>query len=93
MIDRKQRGELGTVRPAITTPKTTDIKKSFTLLALFAAATFTLAGKHADQGHVTTKHKLTLEGAKKVGEAGAAVFETKLSKKQWRVCSCWTRKV
>ena len=47
------------------------MKTSFTLLALFAAATFALADEHADQGHVATKHKLTLEGAKKVGEAAA----------------------
>src|SRR6266513_951178 len=47
------------------------MKTSFTLLALFAAATFALADEHVDQGHVATKHKLTLEGAKKVGEAAA----------------------
>ena len=47
------------------------MKTSFTLLALFAAATFALADEHANQGHVATKHKLTLEGAKQVGEAAA----------------------
>ena len=47
------------------------MKTAFTLLALFAAATFALADEHVDQGHVATKHKLTLAGAKKVGEAAA----------------------
>src|SRR5437867_12580313 len=47
------------------------MKTSFTLLALFAAATFSIADDHVDQGHVAIKHKLTLEGAKKVGEAAA----------------------
>ena len=47
------------------------MKTSFTLLALFAAATFALGDEHVDQGYVATKHKLTLEGAKKVGEAAA----------------------
>jgi glc operon protein GlcG len=47
------------------------MKMSFTLLALFAAATFAIADEHTDQGHVAIKHKLTLEGAKKVGEAAA----------------------
>jgi len=47
------------------------MKTSFTLLALFAAATFALADDHVDHGHVAIKHKLTLEGAKKVGEAAA----------------------
>src|SRR5438876_11296471 len=48
------------------------MKTSFTLLALFAAATFALADEHVDQGHVALKHKLTLEGAKKIGEAAAS---------------------
>jgi len=47
------------------------MKISFTLLALFAAATVALADEQADQGNVTTRRKLTLEGAKKVGEAAA----------------------
>jgi glc operon protein GlcG len=47
------------------------MKISFTLLSLIAIASFALADEHADQGHVATKHKLTLEGAKKVGEAAA----------------------
>jgi glc operon protein GlcG len=47
------------------------MKKSFTLLALITAATLAVADDHADQGHVANKFKLTLEGAKKVGEAAA----------------------
>jgi uncharacterized protein GlcG (DUF336 family) len=47
------------------------MKISFTLLALFAAATVALADEHADQGNVATRRRLTLEGAKKVGEAAA----------------------
>src|SRR6266498_5260080 len=47
------------------------MKTSFTLLALFAAATFSIADDHVDQGHVAIKHSLTFEGAKQVGEAAA----------------------
>ena len=47
------------------------MRTSLTLLALFADATFALADENVDEGHVTTKHKLTLEGTKKVGEAAA----------------------
>ena len=47
------------------------MKTLFTLLALFAAATFALADDHVDQGHVALKHKLTLEGAREIGEAAA----------------------
>src|SRR5438128_11691065 len=47
------------------------MKTQLTLLALVAAAGFAFADEHADQGHVATKHKLTLEGAKKIGEAAA----------------------
>ena len=47
------------------------MKTQLTLLALVAAAGFAFADDHADQGHVAIKHKLTLEGAKKVGEAAA----------------------
>ena len=39
-------------------------------LALFSAVTLALADEHTDASHVATKHVLTLEGAKKVGEAG-----------------------
>ena len=42
------------------------------LLALFAAIAFAFADEHADQGHVVAKHALTLDGAKKAGEAAAA---------------------
>ena len=48
------------------------MKTQLTLLALVAAAGFAFADDHADQGHVAIKHKLTLEGAKKIGEAAAA---------------------
>ena len=48
------------------------MKIQFTLLALFAATTVAFADEHADQGHVVAKHALTLEGAKKAGEAAAA---------------------
>jgi len=47
------------------------MKISFTFLALFAAVTLALADEHVDQGRVAARHKLTLEGAKKVGEAAA----------------------
>ena len=47
------------------------MKTSFTLLALLAAATVSVADDHVDQGHVAIKHSLTLEGAKRVGEAAA----------------------
>ena len=43
----------------------------FSLLALFTAASLGVADDHVDQGHVARRHKLTLEGAKKVGEAAA----------------------
>ena len=48
------------------------MKTQFTILALAIAVAITFAGDHTDQGHVTAKHALTLEGAKKVGEAAAA---------------------
>src|SRR6266436_4878304 len=47
------------------------MKTQLTLLAFFTAAAIALADEHADQGHVAIKHKLTLEGAKKIGEAAA----------------------
>lgn len=49
------------------------MKTKLTLLSLITVAALgvALADDHADQAHVTTKHKLTLEGARKVGEAAA----------------------
>src|SRR6266436_2319087 len=47
------------------------MKTQLTLLAFFTAAAIALADDHVDQGQVATKHKLTLEGAKQVGEAAA----------------------
>ena len=48
------------------------MKTQLTLLALFAAARLAFADDHTDQGHVAIKNKLTLEGAKKIGEAAAS---------------------
>jgi len=48
------------------------MKTKLTLIAFIAAALFTFADDHTAAGHVTTKHTLTLEGAKKVAEAAAA---------------------
>jgi glc operon protein GlcG len=48
------------------------MKTKLTLIALIATATFALADEHTDAGHVTAKHALTLEGAKKIAEAAAA---------------------
>ena len=47
------------------------MKTQLTLLAFFTAATIAFADEHADQGHVAIKHKLTLEGARKIGDAAA----------------------
>ena len=47
------------------------MKTRFTLLALFAAATLAVADDHGNEGRVASKNKLTLDGAKKVGEAAA----------------------
>src|SRR6266436_4353111 len=47
------------------------MKTQLTLLAFFTAAAIALADEHADQGHVAIKHKLTLEGARKIGDAAA----------------------
>jgi len=49
------------------------MKTKVTLFSLITvgALAIALADDHVDQGHVATKHKLTLEGAKKVGEAAA----------------------
>jgi len=41
-------------------------------LVLLGNATRTLADEHTDAGHVTVKHALTLDGAKKIAEAAAA---------------------
>jgi len=47
------------------------MKTQLTLLAFFAAAAIAFADDHTDLGHVATKHKLTLEGARKIGDAAA----------------------
>lgn len=47
------------------------MKTKLTILSLIAAAAFALADEHTDRNHVVTKHKLTLEGAKQIGEAAA----------------------
>src|SRR5258706_8558698 len=47
------------------------MKTQLTLLAFFTAAAIAFADEHADQGHVAIKHKLTLEGARKIGDAAA----------------------
>ena len=49
------------------------MKTQLTLLAFFTAAAIAFPDEHADQGHVATKHKLTLEGARKIGD-GAAIY-------------------
>jgi len=41
-------------------------------LVLFGSTTRALADEHTDAGHVTVKHALTLDGAKKIAEAAAA---------------------
>jgi uncharacterized protein GlcG (DUF336 family) len=41
-------------------------------LVLLGNTTRTLADEHTDAGHVTAKHALTLDGAKKIAEAAAA---------------------
>ena len=46
------------------------MKTKLTLLSLIAVTAFAFADEHSDKGHVATKHTLTLEGAKQVGEAG-----------------------
>src|ERR1051325_7943571 len=47
------------------------MKTRLALLSFIAGATLALADEHTDKNHVATKHKLTLEGAKQVGEAAA----------------------
>ena len=47
------------------------MKTQLTLLAFFTAAAIAFADEHADQGHVAIKHKLTLQGARKIGDAAA----------------------
>jgi uncharacterized protein GlcG (DUF336 family) len=39
---------------------------------LSAVVAFAIADEHTEQGHVTTKHVHTLEGAKRAGDAAAA---------------------
>ena len=48
------------------------MKTQLTFLAFIAVASVTLADDHIDQGYVAIKHKLTLEGARKIGEAAAS---------------------
>ena len=48
------------------------MKTQLTFLAFIAVASITLADDHTDQSHVAIKHKLTLEGARKIGEAAAS---------------------
>jgi glc operon protein GlcG len=45
------------------------MKTKLTIFSLIAAVSFALADEHTDVGHITTKHALTLEGAKQIGEA------------------------
>jgi glc operon protein GlcG len=47
------------------------MKIKLTLLSLIAVATFAVADEHAEKGHVTVKHALTLVGAKQVADAAA----------------------
>ncbi len=48
------------------------MKTKLAVIALCAVVAFAVADEHTEQGHVTTKHVLTLEGAKKAGDAAAA---------------------
>lgn len=45
------------------------MKTKLILLTLITSTAFAFADEHTDKGHVTAKHALTLEGAKRVGEA------------------------
>ena len=45
------------------------MKTKLSVLSLIAVAAFAFADEHKDAGHTTNKTKLTLEGAKRVGEA------------------------
>ena len=45
------------------------MKTKVTILSLIAVASFAFADEHTDGGHVSMQQKLTLEGAKQVGEA------------------------
>src|ERR1044072_3254204 len=47
------------------------MKTKLSILSLVIVAAFALADEHKDAGHVSTRPKLTLEGAKQVGEAAA----------------------
>ena len=51
------------------------MKTQLTLLAFFTAAAIAFADEHADQGHVAIKHKLTLQGARKIGDAAATMLD------------------
>src|SRR5213593_2594066 len=48
------------------------MKTRLTLLALVGAASLACVEDNRDQGHMAIKHKLTLEGAKQIGEAASA---------------------
>ncbi len=45
------------------------MKTKLTVLTLIAVTALAVADEQSDAGHVTAKHALTLEGAKKAGEA------------------------
>lgn len=47
------------------------MKKTITLIAALAVATFVFADQHSRQGHVVVKHQLTLDGAKAVAETAS----------------------
>jgi glc operon protein GlcG len=47
------------------------MKTTLAILSVITAAAFAFADEPTDQGRVTHKHSLTLEGAKRVGEAAA----------------------
>src|SRR5579859_1105716 len=47
------------------------MKTQITLITLLAVTAIVLADEHTNDGHVIHKHTLTLEGAKKAGEAAA----------------------
>jgi len=47
------------------------MKSQIILCATLAACTIALADDHTEAGHIVNRHKLTLEGAKQVGEAAA----------------------
>src|SRR5215468_1121126 len=47
------------------------MKLELTILSIITAATFAFAGEPSETGRVTSKHALTLEGAKLAGDAAA----------------------